>query len=77
MKEVKIKLDDTSLEILKEVDSIHRESVINFGIRLASQTDYFKILKGEVEANELISITNIKIDSFKSFISSSDSLIFL
>jgi len=54
MKEVKIRLDDKSLEILKDIDSIHRESIINFGIRLASQTEYFKILKGEVEEAENI-----------------------
>jgi hypothetical protein len=58
MKEVKIKLDDKSLEILKEIDPIHRESVINFGIRLASQTEYFKILKGEVEEAENIVAIN-------------------
>jgi len=55
MKEVKIKLDEISLEILKDIDPIHRESIINFGIRLSSQTEYFKILKGEVEEN-LISL---------------------
>jgi hypothetical protein len=57
LKEVKIKLDDKSLEILKDVDPIHRESIINFGVRLASQTEYFKILKGELEeAEDLVSI---------------------
>ena len=64
MKEVKIKLDDVSLEILKDVDPIHRESVINFGIRLASQTDYFKILKGEVEeANDLVALNEEKVET--------------
>jgi len=54
MKEVKIKLDDKSLEILKEIDTIHRESIINFGIRLAENTEYFKILKGEEAKIETI-----------------------
>ena len=52
MKEVKIRLDEKSIEILNETDSIHRESIVNFGIRLASETDYFKILKGEIESAE-------------------------
>jgi len=52
MKEVKIRLDEKSIEILNEIDSIHRESIVNFGIRLASETDYFKILKGETESAE-------------------------
>jgi len=61
MKEVKIRLDDKSLEILKDIDSIHRESIINFGVRLAAQTEYFKILKGEIEdAENLVSINEEK-----------------
>ena len=52
MKEVKIRLDEKSIEILNEIDSIHRESIVNFGIRLASETDYFKIIKGEIESAE-------------------------
>jgi len=66
MKEVKIKLDDKSLEILKEIDTIHRESIINFGIRLASQTEYFKILKGEIEkVEDIVSINEEKKEEIK------------
>jgi len=61
MKEVKIRLDEKSLEILKDINAIHRESIINFGIRLASKTEYFKILKGEIEeAENLVSINEEK-----------------
>ena len=62
MKEVKIKLDDKSLEILKEIDTIHRESIINFGLRLASQTEYFKILKGEINI-EIEEVSNISTET--------------
>ena len=55
MKEVKIKLDEKSIEILSEIDSIHRESLINFGIRLAKNTEYFKILKGSEDVEDAIS----------------------
>jgi len=56
MKEVKLKLDDRSVEILGEIDPIHITSIINFGIRLAKDTSYFKILKGEeeIEVEELV-----------------------
>jgi len=56
MKEVKLKLDDKSVEILGEIDPIHITSIINFGIRLAKDTSYFKILKGEedIKVEELI-----------------------
>jgi hypothetical protein len=60
MKEVKIRLDDKSIEILNEINPIHRESIVNFGIRLASETDYFKILKGVENAENLVSINEEK-----------------
>ena len=58
MKEVKLKLDDKSIEILSEIDNIHRESIINFGIRLASQTEYFKVLKGDDDVEVLNEISS-------------------
>ena len=48
MKEVKIRLDDKSVEILKEVEAIHRDSLINFAIRLLEGHPHYKIIKGEV-----------------------------
>ena len=57
MKEVKIKLDDKTIEILSDIDPIHRESIINFGVRLASQTEYFRILKGEENVEVLNEIS--------------------
>jgi len=61
MKEVKIKLDDKSIEILKEVEAIHRDSLINFSIRLLEQHPHYKIIKGEIEDLEkLNNIENIK-----------------
>jgi len=51
MKEVKIRLDDKSVEILKEVEAIHRDSLINFAIRLLEEHPHYKIIKGEKVEN--------------------------
>jgi len=61
MTEVKIGLDDKSIEILDKLDKIHKQSIINFGIRLAKDTEYYKILVGE----EDISIENLNVESPK------------
>ena len=50
MKDVQIKLDDESIEILSKVESLHRESLINYGIRLVQNTEVFKVITGEEEA---------------------------
>jgi len=47
MVEVKVGLDDKSIEILDKLDKVHKQSIINFGIRLAKDTDFYKILVGE------------------------------
>lgn len=46
---VSIEFDENSLKILKEVDQIHRNSLINVGLALASKTGYYKTLTGKVE----------------------------
>jgi len=43
-----INLDTKSIEILKAVDSIHRDSLINVGLSLVSKTGYYKTLTGKV-----------------------------
>lgn len=55
MKEVKIRLDDKSVDILKEVEAIHRDSLINFAIRLLENHPHYKIIKGEIESIEEVS----------------------
>jgi len=41
-----INLDQKSIDILKKVDSIHRDSLINVGLALVSKTGYYKTLAG-------------------------------
>lgn len=57
-KSVNIKLDPNSVEILKKVDSIHRESMINLGLALVSKTGYYKTLSGTGD-NNLDSVTDL------------------
>ncbi len=52
-KSIAINLDPKSLEILKKVDSIHRDSMINIGLALVEKTGYFKTLSG-INASEIL-----------------------
>ena len=45
-KNVNVSFDENSEKILKEVDEIHRNSLINIGLALASRTEYYKTLTG-------------------------------
>ena len=45
-KSVSIEFDEASLKILKDVDSIHRNSLINVGLALVKCTGYYKTLAG-------------------------------
>jgi len=45
-KSVNIEFDDVSLGILKSVDALHRNSLVNIGLALASKTGYYKTLAG-------------------------------
>jgi len=57
-KEVQVKLDAKSTEILKEVSALHRDSIINLGLRLVQKTNYFKTLTSK-EDIELASSANL------------------
>ena len=46
-----INLDTKSVEILKAVNSIHRDSLINVGLSLVSKTGYYKTLTGKIPDN--------------------------
>jgi hypothetical protein len=61
MKKVEITLDDNSVEILKKVDDIHRNSIVNVGLALVSKTGYYKTLTGKSEADDLEEIASLDI----------------
>ena len=46
-KTVSINLDKKSIEILRKVDSIHRDSMINIGLALVEKTGYYKTISGQ------------------------------
>jgi hypothetical protein len=62
MKKVEIALDDSSVEILKGVDDIHRNSIVNIGLALVSKTGYYKTLTGKSEAEDLEDIASLDIE---------------
>jgi len=54
-KDIKVTFDEVSLDILKKVDPIHRQSMINYAIRLVDETPVYKVLSGEIAvAPELV-----------------------
>jgi len=61
-KKIEIEFDDQSLKILKNVPEIHRVSLINIGLSLASKTNYYKTLTGEASEvlNNVASLDNIE-----------------
>ena len=63
-KTVSINLDSKSIETLKKVDAIHRDSVINIGLALVEKTGYFKTLAGISDADtELDDVASLDIES--------------
>ena len=61
MKEVQVKLDEKSIQILKSVDTIHRDSLINIGLALVSKTGYYKTLTGKNEDAELEEVASLDV----------------
>ena len=59
-----INLDIKSIDILRKVDAIHRDSLINVGLALVEKTGYFKTLAGLNDSAELEEIAsfNVKLD---------------
>jgi len=47
-----INFDERSKEILREVDEIHRQSLINVAIHMIAKTGYYKSLTGKDETLE-------------------------
>lgn len=43
-----VNFDKNSTEILKRIEPIHRESLINLGLALISKTGYYKTLTGDI-----------------------------
>ena len=60
-KEIKVILEEDALKILKEVDAIHRNTLINIGLKLVQKTELFKTLTGDSseEIQKIASLDNI------------------
>jgi len=65
VKRVEISLDDKSIEILKKVNSLHRDSLINVALSLVQKTGYYKTLSGETKdkIEKLEDITSLDVNN--------------
>ena len=57
-----INLDEASIDILRKVNKIHRDSLINVGLALVKQTGYYKTLAGIAEAETLDDVASLDIE---------------
>jgi hypothetical protein len=56
-----INLDSKSIDILKKVDAIHRDSLINVGLALVAKTGYYKTLAGISDAEDLDEVASLDV----------------
>ena len=57
-----INLDANSIKILKQVESIHRDSIINIGLSLVEKTGYFKTLSGANKNADLEDVASLDVE---------------
>lgn len=60
---VNISLDAKSIDILRKVDAIHRDSLINVGLALVEKTGYFKTLAGVNNTEDLDDVASLDVES--------------
>jgi len=58
-----ISLDSKSVEIIKKVDKIHRDSLINIGLALVEQTNYYKTIAGIKEPKSLEDVASLDVNN--------------
>jgi len=62
-----IKLDEKSIEILKKVDAVFRDSLLNIGLRMVEKTELFNTIVGttetEVPVEEMASLDSLEEDN--------------
>ena len=60
-KSASVEFDDNSLNVLKGVDKIHRDSIINIGLALVSKTHYYQTLTGKTpeEVQDVASLDSL------------------
>jgi hypothetical protein len=61
-KSLNISLDANSIEILKSVDAIHRDSLINVGLSLVQKTGYYKTIAGINDTEDLEDVASLDLD---------------
>jgi hypothetical protein len=54
-----IDLDEQSLAILKTIDPIHRFTIINMGLRLVENTEFYNLLTGKIKSDDVTGTLDI------------------
>ena len=56
-----VQFDENSKTILKKVDAIHRDSLINVALAIVSNTGYYKTLTGELSSDisDVVSLSSL------------------
>ncbi|MEA1973165.1 MAG: hypothetical protein U9N34_07730 [Candidatus Cloacimonadota bacterium] len=57
-----INLDSKSIEILKKVESLHRDSLINVAIALVEKTGYYRTLTGKNTEADLEDVASLDVE---------------
>jgi len=57
-----INLDSKSIEILKKVESLHRDSLINVAIALVEKTGYYRTLTGKNSEADLEDVASLDVE---------------
>lgn len=57
-----INLDSKSIEILKKVESLHRDSLINVAIALVEKTGYYRTLTGKNTEADLEDVVSLDVE---------------
>jgi len=71
---VNIEFDENSLKILKDVDSIHRHSLVNLGLAMIAKTPYYKTLTGDISSDVLNTVTLNELDTVNTNVGTTDNM---
>lgn len=58
-KELPIKFDNASIQILKKVSPVHRNSLVNVALALVSKTGYYKTVCG-LDTNSIDEVSSLE-----------------
>jgi len=64
-KEIKLSLDDKSVEILEQMDALHRQTFINYCIRIGKMSELYGVILGDDAVIETLETSSINTNEEK------------